>query len=66
MAMYPKARLKTEKMPEIIAEYGGSLKMQMGDKPGLFYQEKIAKNRDSKKMMEKAEEILKKLGQMAE
>lgn len=66
MSMYPKARLKTEKMPEIVAEYGGSLKMQMGDKPGLFYQEKIAKNRDSKKMMEKAEEILKKLGQMAE
>lgn len=66
MAMYPKARLRTEKMPEIIAEYGGSLKMQMGDKPGLFYQEKIAKNRDSKKMMEKAEEILKKIGQLTE
>ena len=53
-------------MPELIAEYKGSLKMQTGEKTGLFYQEKTGKNRDSKKMMEKAKEILEKLGQLTE
>ncbi|MCI8662603.1 MAG: transcription-repair coupling factor [Hungatella sp.] len=66
MIMYPKARLRTAQMPELIAEYKGSLKMQTGEKTGLFYQEKTGKNRDSKKMMEKAKEILEKLGQLTE
>ena len=35
--------------------------MQMGETPGFLYQERNAKNRDCLKMMDKAEEILKKL-----
>ncbi len=66
MAVYPKARLNTEKLPELIARYRGDLKMQAGDSPGLFYQERNGKNKDSIKMMEKAEELLKGLGELVE
>ncbi|MCI8517273.1 MAG: transcription-repair coupling factor [Hungatella sp.] len=61
MTLYPRARLKTEELPDIIGRYKGDLKIQMGDAPGLFYQERNGKNRDSRKMMEKAEEILRAL-----
>ena len=66
MVMYQKARLRTEELPQLAAQYKGKLKMQTGDAPGLFYQEMNGKNRDSEKMMEKAEEILKKMGGLAE
>ncbi len=66
MAMYQKAKLKTEELPQLVAKYKGSLKMQMGEIPGLLYQETNGKNRDSGKMMEKAEEILRKIGDLVE
>ncbi len=66
MTMYPRARLQTEKLPGLVAEYRGDLKMQPGDAPGLFYQERNVKNRDSRKMMDKTEELLKKIRELAE
>ena len=57
MTLYPKARLDMEGLPRLIADYQGTLKVRTGEIPGFFYQERSAKNRDSIKMMEKAEEI---------
>jgi len=64
--MHPKAKLKTEGLPAVIADYRGDLKVQMGDTPGFFYQERKAKNRDCGAMMEKAAEILGRLGELVE
>ena len=64
--MYSRARLKTSELPRFMAEYQGSLKIQPGDPPGFLYQDKNSKNRDSRKMMNKAEEILKRMGELAE
>ena len=58
--------LNTEGIPALINEYRGDLKMQMGEAPGFFYQERNVKNRDCVKMMEKAEEILKKLRELSQ
>lgn len=66
MAMYSRARLKTSELPQFMAEYQGSLTIQPGDPPGFLYQDKNSKNRDSRKMMNKAEEILKRMGELAE
>ena len=66
IAMFPKAKLNTEGIPALINEYRGDLKMQMGEAPGFFYQERNVKNRDCVKMMEKAEEILKKLRELSQ
>ena len=66
IAMFPKAKLRTEGIPALIQEYRGDLKLQMGETPGFLYQERNVKNRDCLKMMEKAEEILKKLKELVE
>ena len=63
MTLYPRAKIRAEELPGLIAEYRGDMKIQTGEAPGLFYQEMDKKNQDSRKMMEKAEEILKRLGQ---
>ena len=63
--MFPKARLNTEKMSELVSTYKGSLRVQMGEVPGFLYQERSSKNKDSSFMVEKAEEILKQLADMA-
>ncbi|MCI8724814.1 MAG: transcription-repair coupling factor [Hungatella sp.] len=63
--MFPKAKLNTEKMSELVSAYKGSLRVQMGEVPGFLYQERSSKNKDSSFMVEKAEEILKQLADMA-
>ena len=63
--MFPKAKLKAEMIPELVSSYQGSLKVQMGETPGLFYQERGKKNQDCNSMVEKAGEILKSLCQIA-
>lgn len=63
--MFPKARLNTEKMSELVSAYKGSLRVQMGEVPCFLYQERSSKNKDSSFMVEKAEEILKQLADMA-
>ena len=65
IAMFPKARLNTEKISELVSAYKGSLRVQMGDVPGFLYQERNNKNKDSSFMAEKAEDILKQLSEMA-
>ena len=64
--MHPKARLKTEELPGVIAAYRGDLKVQAGETPGFFYQERSSKNKDCAAMMEKAGEILGRLAELVE
>ncbi len=63
--MFPQARLDTEKVSEVVSGYRGSLRVQMGEAPGFLYQERTSKNKDCSIMIEKAEEILKKLSETA-
>ena len=65
--LYPKAKLDVTKIPALIAEYKTALRFaQGGEKPVLFYQEKGKKNKNCEPMIEKAKEILGKLGELAE
>ena len=65
--LYPKAKLDVTKIPALIAEYKTALRFaQGGEKPVLFYQEKGKKNKNCEPMIEKAKEILGKLGGLAE
>ena len=64
--LYPKAKLDVTKIPALIAEYKTALRFaQGGEKPVLFYQEKGKKNKNCEPMIEKAKEILGKLGGLA-
>ena len=64
--LYPKAKLNVSGIPALIAEYKTALRFAQGEKPVLFYQDKGKKNKDCEPMMEKAKELLGKLGELAE
>ena len=64
ISMFPKAKLNTEGIPALVAEYKGVLKMQMGETPGFLYQERNKKNQDCLSMADKAQEILKRLQEL--
>ena len=64
--LYPKAKLDVAKIPALIAEYKTALRFAQGEKPVLFYQDKGKKHKDCEPMMEKAKELLGKLGELAE
>ena len=64
--MFPKARLDTSRIPELIRSYGGKLKMMTGETPGFLYQENQKNNKDSSRMIQEAERILEELGRMAQ
>ena len=64
--LYPKAKLDVSGIPALIAEYKTALRFAQGEKPVLFYQDKGKKNKDCEPMMEKAKELLGKLGELAE
>ena len=64
MLLHPRARLKAEELPALIASYNGELKMQTGETPALLYQQRKGKNKDCTAVMEKTEEILKALGKL--
>ena len=64
ISMFPKAKLNTEGIPALVAEYKGALKMQMGEIPGFLYQERNKKNQDCLSMADKAQEILKRLQEL--
>ena len=66
LMMFPKARLDTLRIPELISSYGGRLKMLTGETPGFLYQEQKKAYKDSREMLKAAEELLKKLGELAE
>ena len=64
--LYPKAKLDVTGIPALIAEYKTALRFAQGEKPVLFYQDKGKKHKDCEPMMEKAKEVLGKLGELAE
>ncbi len=66
LSMFPKARLDTSRIPELIRSYGGKLKMMTGETPGFLYQENQKNNKDSSRMIQEAERILEELGRMAQ
>ncbi len=57
--MYPKAKLKVEKIPELLAVYKQTLKFQIAEPPYFSFIERKKQNTDQ--MMEKAKEILVKI-----
>ena len=59
LTMYQKARLRVEKIPDLVRSYKGDLKLVPGDVPSFHYIDSRNKNQDSLEMMGKAEEILK-------
>lgn len=63
--LYPKAKLDVTGIPTLIAEYKTALRFAQGEKPVLFYQDKGKKHKDCEPMMEKAKELLGKLGELA-
>ena len=64
--LYPKAKLDVTGIPALIAGYKTALRFAQGEKPVLFYQDKGKKYKDCEPMMEKAKELLGKLGELAE
>ncbi len=66
LTMFPKARLDTVRIPELVRSYGGRLKMMTGETPGFLYQEQKKTYKDSREMMKAAETLLGKLGELAE
>lgn len=64
--LYPKAKLDVTGIPALIAEYKTALRFAQGEKPVLFYQDKGKRHKDCEPMMEKAKELLGKLGELAE
>ena len=59
LTMYQKARLRVEKIPDLVRSYKGDLKLVPGDVPSFHYIDRRNKNQDSLEMMGRAEEILK-------
>lgn len=64
--LYPKAKLDVTGIPALIAEYKTALRFAQGEKPVLFYQDKGKRHKDCEPMMEKAKELLGKIGELAE
>lgn len=64
--LYPKAKLDVTGIPALIAEYKTALRFAQGEKPVLFYQDKGKKHKNCEPMMEKAKELLGKIGELAE
>lgn len=64
--LYPKAKLDVTGIPALIAEYKAALRFAQGEKPVLFYQDKGKRHKDCEPMMEKAKELLGKIGELAE
>ncbi len=65
LTMFPRAKLDTARIPEIVREYGGSLRMMPGQTPGFLYQEKGHRPSENQDMMKVAEDLLKKLDELA-
>lgn len=64
--LYPKAKLDVTGIPALIAGYKTALRFAQGEKPVLFYQDKGKRHKDCEPMMEKAKELLGKIGELAE
>lgn len=65
LTLFERARLDTSGIPAIVADYRDSIRLLSGERPVLFYQDKRQKNKDCRKMLGLAKEILEKLGKLA-
>lgn len=57
--MYAQAEVETEKLPELLKRYGGSLKVLAGETPCFSYFDRRREIRDLDGMLAKAKELLK-------
>ena len=64
LTMYQKAKIKVEKIPDLVNAYKGDLKLAPGEVPVFHYVDRRNKNQDSLSMMEKAGEILRGMGEL--
>ncbi|MCI8270437.1 MAG: transcription-repair coupling factor [Lachnospiraceae bacterium] len=66
LTMYQNARLDTAGIPEMIQDYRGALKFQMGEMPYFHYIDQKRNHKDCKAMMEMAKELVGKIGELAD
>ncbi len=66
LTMYPKARLNTEGIPEVMAGYDGALRFVPAEPSYFLYTDRKHKQKDCVAMMEVARAILGELGELAE
>ena len=66
LSMYQNAKLNTAGIPDIIQDYAGALKFQMGEPPYFHYIDRKKVHKDCGAMMEKAMELVGRMGELAE
>ena len=66
LTMYQNARLDTDGIPEMIQEYRGALKFQLGEEPYFHYIDHKKNHKDCGAMMEMAKELVGRIGELAE
>ena len=66
LTMYPKAKLRVEGIPELMAKYRGDLKFQAGEVPVFHFTDQRSKTQDCDAMVEKTRQLLKELDSLVE
>jgi transcription-repair coupling factor (superfamily II helicase) len=66
LIMHKQAKLDTTGIPDIIRDYDGALRFQLGENPYLHYIERRKKNNDCTDMMALAKQILERLAGLAQ
>lgn len=66
LKMYKNARIDVARIPSFMEQYQGLLTLRTGDDPLFFYQDRKNKNKDCGPMIQKTQELLSKLGEMAQ
>ncbi len=61
LTMYPDARLDTTGIPQMVQDYGGELKFQMGEAPYFHYVDRRNAHKDCNAMLERAGELIGKM-----
>ena len=61
LTMYPDARLDTTGIPQMVQDYGGELKFQMGEAPYFHYIDRRNAHKDCNAMLERAGELIGKM-----
>ncbi|QNM04330.1 transcription-repair coupling factor [Qiania dongpingensis] len=58
LVMYEKAPFHVEKIPELVKQYGGTLRFTAAEQPYFTYMDRKRENRDGKQMLEKVKILL--------
>lgn len=66
LTMYPDAKLNTDGIPDLIQDYKGDLRFQMGDVPYFHYTDRKNIHKDCEAMLKKAQEVIEKVTELAE